>query len=91
MEQFSATREGMNRTSAEFLKLDVQTGLTFSSTALTADNEEKKERNRKAARKAYDTVLRLGKKIELTNAEKRLLNRGLKKLRGELTALGEAI
>jgi hypothetical protein len=91
MEQFRATRERVNRTSVDFLKLDVETALTFTSNALSTDNEEKKQRNRKAARKAYDTVLRLAKKVELTNSEKRFLNRGLQKLKEDLATLGEEV
>lgn len=59
--------------------------------ALSAENVVKRERNRKAARQAYDTVVRLAKKIELTDAEASELNRGLKRLRAELAELGEVV
>ncbi len=90
-DQFVATRERMNRVSADFLKVDVETALTFASNALNTEDGVKKERNRKAARKAYDTVLRLAQKIELTDKEANTLNRGLEKLRADLLALGEAV
>jgi hypothetical protein len=84
-------RERAHRASATFLKLDIQTALTFTSMALTAENGVKRERNRKAARKAYETVMRLSQKVHLTDAEARDLNRGLKRLRSELADLGEAL
>ena len=89
--QLASARERAHRASATFLKLDVETALTFTSMALSAENVVKRERNRKAARLAYDTVMRLSKKIELTDAEKSELNRGLKRLRAELLELGEVV
>lgn len=89
--QLASVRERAQRASATFLKLDVETALTFTSMALTAENAVKRERNRKAARLAYETVVRLSKKIDLTDDEERVLNRGLKRLRAELTELGEAV
>ena len=91
LEQLASLRNRMQRTSADFLKVDVETALTFTSSAMNAESARKKDRNRKAARRAYDTVVRLAKKVDLTDAEAHTLDRGLKKLKEDLRALGEAV
>lgn len=91
LDQLAAIQERTHRASADFLKLDVETALTFTSMALTAENDVKRERNRKAARRAYETVVRLSKKMHLTDAETRDLNQRLTRLRSELAKLGEVL
>lgn len=80
-----------NRAGTEFLKVDVATALTFADTALTADDPEKKRRNQKSARKAYDTVLRMAKKVSLRDRDVQELKDGLQKLNAKLKQLGEAV
>ena len=60
-----ASRERMNRASAEFLKIDLETALTFVKIARQSRDDVRKKRNCKAARRAYETVLRLINKVEL--------------------------
>jgi hypothetical protein len=40
----------------QFLQSELETGMTFASLALDGQTEEKRERNRQNARKAYDTA-----------------------------------
>ena len=78
-----------NRTGTDFLKIDVATGLTFAQTALSTDDLTKKQRNRRSARKAYDTVLRMAKKVTLQEQDAKELEYGLSKLKADLIQLGE--
>ncbi|HEX6824431.1 MAG TPA: hypothetical protein VF123_20390 [Candidatus Sulfotelmatobacter sp.] len=78
-----------NRAGADFLKVDVATAMTFAETALGTDDPVKKQRNRKSARKAYDTVLRMAKKIALRDADAKELKAGLLELNAKLRRLGE--
>lgn len=89
LDSLLASAREMNRAGADFLKVDVSTALTFTQTALSTDDPVKKRRNRKSARKAYDTVVRMAKKIALTDQDAKDLEKGLKRLRADLTQLGE--
>jgi aspartyl-tRNA synthetase len=84
------SRESLDRASAEFLKIDVQTALTFMMIARQTQDNSRQQRNLRAARKAYDTVLRLRNRILLNEEDARELTSGLKKLRSELEQFGEA-
>jgi hypothetical protein len=79
----------LNRTSAEFLKTDIETALTFSSIALQTEDLPKKHRNRKYARKGYDTILRLSGRVRMSNDDEELLAEKLMRLKSELQSLGE--
>ena len=81
--------EHLNKTGVGFLRLDVEVGLTFSGIALQAQDSEKRARNLRAARKAYDTVLRLMDKVTLTEDDAKSLARNLFQLKCELVMLGE--
>lgn len=89
LDRLLASEREMNRAGCDFLKVDVATALLFAQTALSTDDPVKKRRNRKSARKAYDTVIRIAKKIVLTDQDAKYLEKGLKQLRAELTQLGE--
>lgn len=78
-----------NRTGTEFLKVDVATGLTLAKAALTTGSAEKRERNQKSARKAYDTIVRILNKITPTEADAKELNDSLDELKANLVKLGE--
>jgi hypothetical protein len=90
LDQLLASEREMNRAGSEFLKADVATALTFADTALSTNDPVKKSRNRKSARKAYDTVVRIAKKIALTDQDAKHLEQGLKRLRANLMQLGES-
>jgi hypothetical protein len=85
-----ASRERMNRASAEFLKIDLQTALTFVKIAQETRDEIRRKRNCVAARKAYETVMRLVPKVELNAQDAQVVTLGLNKLRSDLEGLGEA-
>lgn len=89
VDQFLANGKEFNRVSTDFLKVDVATGLTFTGIALQTDDAIKKQRNRRAARKAYDTIRRLAKGVDLTSDDAQALSSDLGRLKSELQTLGE--
>jgi hypothetical protein len=78
-----------NKTSTDFLKTDIETALTFAGIARAAQSSEDRARNLRAARKAYDTVVRLVDRVELSDHDARILGRSLARLKSELRGLGE--
>jgi len=88
-DEFLANGRGFNRASADFLKLDVQTALTFTGIALQMEDSVNKRRNQRSARKAYDCVLNLAKRVQLTEEETLTLTLRLDRLKFELQTLGE--
>ena len=89
MDELLATRERMNRASLQFLKIDLETALTFAKIARETSDEWRMKRNRQAARKAYDTMMHLVPKVDVNADDRRVLSRGLVQLKSELSALGE--
>ena len=87
--KLNATGRQLNSTSADFLKIDAETARTFAGLALETDNVEKKDRNRKNARKAYDTILHLWDSVTFTSAEEAYMKETMEHLKLELTQLGE--
>lgn len=83
--------EETNRVGAQFLKLDLQTAFTFVAIAREAPDDARMMRNRMAARRAYDTVLKLAGKIDLSREDAREITRSLTQLRSELRGLGETL
>jgi hypothetical protein len=83
------TQAEMNQKSADFLKIDVETALIFSKIALESYDSAKKQRNRKNARKGYDTILRLKQKVVLGEDDVRYLSGQLQQLKSNLQSLGE--
>ena len=88
-DELLANGRRFNRASADFLKLDVQTGLTFTGIALQTDDSAKKRRNQRSACTAYDSVLKLAKRVQLTDEEVQMLSRSLDRLKFELQTSGE--
>jgi len=89
VDELLASRERMNRATTEFLKLDLQTALTFAGIARQTRDQIRKKRNCTAARRAYDTVVRLVDRVELSVEDGRVVRHGLQRLRTELESLGE--
>jgi hypothetical protein len=89
VDKLLANGKEFNRVSTDFLKIDAATGLTFAGIALQTDDATKKQRNRLAARKAYDTIRRLAKGVDLTPNDAQVLSRDLGRLKSELQTLGE--
>jgi hypothetical protein len=90
-QQLSDTGKQLNATNADFLRIDVETALTFTRLALGTDNPEKKERNCKNARKAYDTILSLRRSVTFTPRQETYMREMLNRLRDELKSLGEKL
>ena len=88
-DELLANGRRFNRAGADFLKLDVKTALIFTGIALQTDDSVKRRRNQQSARKAYDSVLKLAKKVQLTDEEIQTLSRTLERLKFELQTLGE--
>ena len=81
--------ERTNRVGAEFLQIDSEIALTFSSIAMGASDKEKRRRTTKTARRAYDTIMRLRKGIVLTDIQREKLDANLQRLKNELQRLGQ--
>ena len=80
----------LNATGGEFLKLDLEIGFTFANVALRAvNNSEKRQRNREMSRKAYDTVSKMARRLDLSGAVRGEVNEKLARLRSQLEQLGE--
>ena len=75
----------------DFLQVDCEIALTFSSIALETNDQGKKIRTTRTARKAYDSIMRLRKNIEFTEAERQKLDANLQRLKDELQRLGERL
>ncbi len=78
-----------NRAGTDFLKLDVVTALIFTATALKTDDPHKKKRNQESARKAYDTVVRMAKRVRFQDEDAHELKNALHQLKSNLMRLGE--
>jgi hypothetical protein len=74
-----------------FIHTELETGLTLAKVASTANNQDKIDRNRANARKAYDTALEYMARIGLPSKESAEIQRKLEELKRELQQLGESI
>lgn len=83
--------ESVNQSQANFLKVEVALAQTFSSIALKAKNPEKRARNRRAARKAFDMVSQFMGRVTLTNDDALWLESNLQRLKFDLATLGELL
>jgi hypothetical protein len=90
MDEFLTSRSQLNQVSTDFLKTDLETGLTFATIAKDTSDPAKRARNRKNARKAYDVVVCHLEQVELKPSDARTISQLLQKLKSDLTALGEA-
>lgn len=79
--------EQTNRAGVQFLQVDAEVALTLSGIALKTSIREKKMRNTHAARRAYDTIMRLRRNLDLEENENKRLEASLKQLKGELERL----
>jgi hypothetical protein len=89
MDGVRASRDELNQKSADFLKVDVETALTFSEIAIQTFDPAKKQRNRKHARKGYDTILRFMSKVSLGDEDTDFLAERMQELKSNLQNLGE--
>jgi hypothetical protein len=89
VDELLSTREKMDRVSAEFLRIDLETALTFLKIARQSGDDLRKRKNCLAARQAYETVARLSAKIRMSSSERLTVTVGLDQLKFELQQLGE--
>ena|SRR5215469_5538207 len=82
--------ERTNQMGAQFLQIDSDVALTFSGIALRANDEGTRSKTARTARNAYDTIIRLRKGIELTEAQRDKLDVNLQRLKIELQQLGQS-
>ena len=80
-----------NRNGVQFLQVEVELALTFSGLALKSQNRENRKRQSEAARKAYDTIMRLRHNLDLDATERDKLDADLHHLQSELRQLGEKL
>jgi len=79
-----------SRARKDFLQIESEIGLSFTGIALAANDKNKRKRTTQTARNVYDTIMRLKKDIDLSDAEKAKLDRNLLQLKRELQSLGES-
>ena len=83
------SRERMNQASGQFLKIDLQTALTFVTIARETNDGARRSRNIRSARKAYDTVIRLSQKLRPPDDDIQAIDEMLEELKTKLADLGE--
>lgn len=88
-DELLVSRERVNRASVEFLKVDLQTALTFVGIARQTNDESRRKRARAVARKAYETLSKFVNRVNLSSENERQVHLGLKRLKSELETLGE--
>ena len=92
MREKSTIANDFNRAGTEFLKVEIETGLSFASIALSEEpGSEKRIRNQGNAVKAYQTVLRLRGRVENSDDTNRAIQNALDHLRSALQKLGENV
>lgn len=93
MRNHSTMSNDFNQKGAEFLRVEVETGLTFANIAVGEEQgSEERVRNQANALKAYQTVLRLRDRVENPDeATNRAIQNGLDQLRSVLEKLGEKL
>jgi hypothetical protein len=80
----------LQRSGADFLFLDLDIATTTARSALKAGGDtEKKARNHRIARRAYDTILHLSHRLKMTKQERDELKGKLASVRRTLEELGE--
>ncbi len=90
VDELLAARERLNRAGVEFLKIDLETALTFVHIARQARDESRRKHACSAARKAYDTISNLLPRVHLSNSDSQVASRRLAQLKAELQSLGES-
>jgi hypothetical protein len=78
-----------NKVAADFLQIDSTTALTFSSIALSEQDDGRRQTATRIARRAYDSIMHLRKRIHLTEAEITQLDSKLDRLKCQLQTLDE--
>jgi hypothetical protein len=91
MRDISSLRDDLNRTTVEFLRTDLDTGIMLARIATGArKNSERRERNTRNARMAYDTVEKLRRQAPMSTEIRNALDEKIGLLRSLLEVLGES-
>ena len=90
-ERITRLRAQSNTLGAQFLQIDAELALTLSGMALKTSNTEKRERQFEGAGKAFNTIMRLRKKLDLSETEKNRLDASLERLKSALQKLSSRI
>jgi hypothetical protein len=85
------TRNELNRKMVDFIKIDLDIGLTFAQTALQSDNPETIARTLRAARKVYDQLGKLLSRVRLTAVDSIEIAEKTECLKSALTKLSEKV
>ena len=87
-EDFEGLLARLNISKLDFLHSDLAAGLTMAQMAAAADGgSEKRSRNARNARKAYDAVLRFRHNVVMTEDQSRALDEKLSELQALLVRL----
>lgn len=78
-----------NPVGIDFLRTESETAFLFARIASDANDEEKKRRNVRNARTAYDTLLHFVNQLALTEDEQDEIRVNLTELHRQLLVLGE--
>jgi hypothetical protein len=86
-DQFDATQMA----TLDFLRTELETGLTFARVALSARDEDKIRRNQLNAQKAYDTFCRYFANAAISEAESNEMHATAAELKGLLGKLDKSL
>jgi len=91
MRDISSLRDDLNRTTVAFLRTDLDTGIMLARIATGARmNSERRERNKRKARMAYDTVVKFRRQTPMSTEIRIALDEKIGLLRSLLEVLGES-
>ena len=91
MRDISSLRDDLHRTTVEFLRTDVDTGIMLARIAVGARKDsERRIRNTRNARMAYDTVEKLRRQTPMSTEIRNALDEKIGLLRSLLEVLGES-
>lgn len=81
----------LNDQKVDLIKIDLETSFTFAKIAKdAADDREKRLRNRRHARRGYDTITHFLRTAILGQSERDAIEKGIGRLKNELQELGES-
>jgi hypothetical protein len=86
---FERLRQDLTSHRVDFLVADLDLGITFARIALESGSDDTRARNRRNARKAYDTTLCFLPRGRPTRPERKQINEKLAALKSRLQSLGE--
>ena len=87
----STSGDTTRNSTTSFIRAEINTGLTFAEIALRSEDPDKRTRDTKHARKAYDAILHFMPDALLTGADQQQINAGLDNFRDKLRRLGEEV